>query len=213
MADSDDEWGNWADCERARASQRPVFGASTLCSAGAPPSTPAQKEEARAQVQAVQNDSGVRGAIPAAGTVVAASSDEPAAKLPKLGPQKCHVTLLRDKRKRERLRREAEKERKAADLAAAKALLAKKQPRRKLGEDEKKARAAARRLVRACEKTGKHCVPGSGSTEVQPGLGVQARVTRGRGELSNAHNLQQTLHSPSDIDISGTTSDSSDSSG
>ena len=81
----------------------------------------------------MQNDSSVRGAIPAAGTVVAASSDEPAAKLPKLGPQKCHVTL-----QRERLRREAEKERKAADLAAAKALLAKKQPRRKLGEDEKK---------------------------------------------------------------------------
>ena len=38
--------------------------------------------------------------------------------------------------------------------------------------------------------------PGRGSAEVQQGIGLRARVTQERGELSNACCLQQTLHVP-----------------
>ena len=65
MADSDDEWGNWAKCERARASQLPVFGASTLCSAGQPPSASAPAVCAAARSEATATASAaVEGPVP-----------------------------------------------------------------------------------------------------------------------------------------------------
>ncbi|OLQ04711.1 hypothetical protein AK812_SmicGene12181 [Symbiodinium microadriaticum] len=94
--------------------------ALTLCSAGLPPG--------------------------AAATSTASSSSRPS----KRGPATWHDTLPAKRQAREQARREAEQAEKADALAKAKALLAKPLPHRRMAEPEKKARAEARRPVRAC---------------------------------------------------------------
>ena len=87
------------------------------------------------------------------------------------GPQTSHVTQLRERQAAEQARRKAEKERKDAEVAAAKSLLAAKKPHRKgkMTAAEKDARKRARQLLRACEKKGREGVGGGGSTEAQRG--------------------------------------------
>ena len=55
MADSDDERGDWAECECLTAAQEPVFGASTLCSTGSRPDEAMAVRDGQGQaVQAAQ---------------------------------------------------------------------------------------------------------------------------------------------------------------
>ena len=119
---------------------------------------------------------------------------------------------LRAKQDAEKRRHEEEKAQKQAQVAAAKALLAKKRSHnkgQKLTDEEKAARLAAQRLLRACDKKRpRPGPPGRGSAEVQIGLGVEAHVVQGRGELINSRNLQQTLHSPMPIRSSSSTESS-----
>ena len=106
--------------QKPSSSGRRENSALTLCSAGLPPG--------------------------AAATSTASSSSRPS----KRGPATWHDTLPAKRQAREQARREAEQAEKADALAKAKALLAKPLPHRRMAEPEKKARAEARRPVRAC---------------------------------------------------------------
>ena len=110
MADSDDEWGNWAKCERARASQLLVFGASTLCSAGQPPSAsaPAVCAAARSEATAAAAALAVCAAAEPDARESATASAAVEGPVPegvrrvRHGPQNCHVTKVRQKKQKER---------------------------------------------------------------------------------------------------------------
>ena len=67
------------------------------------------------------------------------------------GPQTCHVKAVRDRQASEQARKAAAKQRKEAELAAARNLLSQPAKHRKLTEAEKAARKEARHLLRAHE--------------------------------------------------------------
>ena len=113
------------------------------------------------------------------------------------GPQNCHATLLRDRKRKELARRAEEKNTKERALRAAKELLANKRPHRKLTEAEKKAHKEALRLVR--EKGGKQVGLRTGDADTAAGCGVVATTTKGRGPLFNGRGLQQTLEDAEDV--------------
>ena len=99
------------------------------------------------------------------------------------GPKRCRATHLENKSQKEKTRREAEEDAKAAALASAKALLAQHTFHERLSAADKKARAEARKVIRACEKgrsratsSGHKELGGSRSTEIHgarwAGVGV-----------------------------------------
>ena len=180
MADSDDDWGDWAACERLRAAQEPVFGASTLCSAGSRP------EEA----MGVREEQGEPSSASSAKAAAPGARTEPS----------LHVKLLREKKAKEQARKVAAKQQREGELVAARTLLAQPTKHRRLTDEEKAARKEARRLVRANEGPKRRKAgPRTGDTEVARGHELQAVTTKGRGPLCNERSLQQTLEQVGEV--------------